>query len=476
MKPLRLALLALFALLACDPTLPGAPPPAPAPTFSRVPADDPAPPVLRVRVGLAAPRELAARLVSGSLTDAQRGALAAGAPSDAVLAREVPLTVTGAGAAWSLAPAWPLEPGEHTLVLSGSGEALPFVVGPWDPWSLLRRVWPASGGRGFAVLCGEAPLPAFEPVAVALEGSGDEGLLSRGLLEDGGVVVGDRCVRWTRTAVGAGVGVLPPALAVGAQRWYLDPAPLTPEPLGPPEAPLACTSVEIPFGPGCATVLDDRAVVRTPPAAALWALSAPGGGLVRQTAGEALIVAPLPPSSAVPIQLAWAIAGEPLAHASLVLQTLAPAPHLVVSEVLANPLGPEPDGEWVELVNVGQVTVALEDYRLRDGGGEQPLPGVDLEPGAYAVLVHAGAALPEGLPPDAVVVPLDTLGTNGLSNAGEPVSLVDGGSGAVVSTLPATPKPKEGKSVARSDLLSGDDDPGAFAVGVPTPGAPNLAP
>src|SRR5690606_16286033 len=40
----------------------------------------------------------------------------------------------------------------------------------------------------------------------------------------------------------------------------------------------------------------------------------------------------------------------------------------VLNEVLANPNGPEPQQEWVEIVNTGNRAGTLSGYRLKDSG------------------------------------------------------------------------------------------------------------
>ena len=73
----------------------------------------------------------------------------------------------------------------------------------------------------------------------------------------------------------------------------------------------------------------------------------------------------------------------------------------------------------------------------------------------------------------ALVLAVPALGTNGLSNSGEPLRLV-GPMGEVASTFPPLPKPKPGQSVARATPDTLDDDPGGFFVAkVPTPGSLN---
>jgi len=44
-------------------------------------------------------------------------------------------------------------------------------------------------------------------------------------------------------------------------------------------------------------------------------------------------------------------------------QTLA---HLVISEVLYDPAGVEPDAEWIEIYNPGSVPLSLSGYKIGD--------------------------------------------------------------------------------------------------------------
>jgi Lamin Tail Domain len=162
--------------------------------------------------------------------------------------------------------------------------------------------------------------------------------------------------------------------------------------------------------------------------------------------------------------------------------TGAARPHVVINEVLADALGPEPASEWVELVNDGADAIELEGYRLADGGGEVALPAHRLGPGEFVLLTAEGFVPGAGgdvaPAPAAKVLTLPSLGKSGLSNAGEALSLLTPG-GAIVSRFPALPKPKSGASVARRRPDVPDDDAGGFvlsAPGGPTPGAPNVVP
>jgi hypothetical protein len=111
------------------------------------------------------------------------------------------------------------------------------------------------------------------------------------------------------------------------------------------------------------------------------------------------------------------------------------APHLRITEVLANPTGPEPDGEFVEL-QAGPEGAQLDEAWIADLGfpeisaalamGEKPpgdrLPTASLAAGELAIVVGRGwTGSPVG---PARLLPIDSsIGDGGLKNAGEPVTL-----------------------------------------------------
>jgi hypothetical protein len=154
-------------------------------------------------------------------------------------------------------------------------------------------------------------------------------------------------------------------------------------------------------------------------------------------------------------------------------------PHVVISEVLADAIGPEPAQEWIELLNDGRAPVDLDQWTLEDVGGTVLLPAHRLEPGAFVLLVSEGYSeqAPWDVAPQSgtAVLRLSDLGKNGLANSGEPL-LLRSPQGAIVSRFPAAPKPKPGVSVARAAPWALDDDPASFTIHGPpgaSPGAPN---
>src|SRR5262249_22468702 len=128
-----------------------------------------------------------------------------------------------------------------------------------------------------------------------------------------------------------------------------------------------------------------------------------------------------------------------------------PRSHVVVNEVMANPAGPEPAEEWVELYNDGGDTENLAGYTLDDGTAATSLPEAELAPGAFALVVAQAYVADDGVDPapspSARIVRVRMLGQNGLSNDGERLVLRDA-SGAPLSVFPRV-KTKNGVSVAR---------------------------
>jgi hypothetical protein len=138
-----------------------------------------------------------------------------------------------------------------------------------------------------------------------------------------------------------------------------------------------------------------------------------------------------------------------------------PLPRLAITEVRADPRGPEPAQEYVELLNEGEVPLELGDFWFADDLGREGdrLPSAWVPPRAR-VLVVADAFDPDE-PTDAPTVPAGlplvrigtSLGDGGLSSAGEPLVLRwrdESGLWHRVSELPAMRSPEPGACLARS--------------------------
>ena len=194
-----------------------------------------------------------------------------------------------------------------------------------------------------------------------------------------------------------------------------------------------------------------------------------------------MLVHPLPVDSPIELDVAVADTAGTIRRSVLRTHTLPPMAHLVLNEVLANPNGPEPAQEWVELYNDGRAPAALAGCVLVDEGGYSVLPAATLAPGAFALLVNddydPASEFDPPPAPGTLLVRVPKLGSNGLSNSGERLELRDV-TGAVTSSFPAAPGPEPGRSVMRIAPDAPDGLASSFALspGAPTPGSANVPP
>jgi hypothetical protein len=434
---------------------------------------------LRIRVGGgdAIDPELV-RFVEGEVGPGHLKQLAVSDPSNALEKRLLPASVWRDGDDVVVAPHALLEEGEHYAVAvpdQGRVVELRSRLAAFDP--VLPRIWPPMDALAIEptlIFCAAEPIDV-EP-ADATFGPGDRAAT----IEPGAVAsgAGRSCVRVRATEPVEEDAMLIPPPAVGA--LGLDPTPLViGDPLLAATSSLSCEAFEVPFGRGCARILDDRALVRTSDEARLWVVAGPSVDLVvATTPGEPFTVHPLAVDAAIRLNVVSydAAGGE---ESSTVEAWTSPAsPHLVLNEALANAVGPEPASEWVEIVNDGALAASLAGHVIADLGGEVELPDVVLPPHAIALVVGDGWT-GDGLddvapPPDAIIVRVPRIGRSGIANGGEPLRLRDP-SGAIVSTIPSIASPEPGMSTARREPWLADA-PSSFVVAVPTPGAPNDAP
>lgn len=511
----HLLVLSGCAALGCQPSLPwppdhrAGPGEAPGEPHVLLEPDSPleaAPPVLRARIvpgddGAADPSRVL--FVRGHVGDAHVRQVENGEVSQALTERILPAVAWAAGDGSAvIAPIGPLDPGATYGILSGDPPLGADVrVAPSDPVPILRHAWPPADAPAgpFAVFCGDADLETAPP-RVVLDPGDVPAVLNIGVFE----ALGARCLRVdvagppgapvtpasTRSPdpdadTASPAAVPPPLLDLGAGALVrLEPAPIAlgaPAVPPPPPASLACAPPDIPFGPGCALVADDRLFVTTPDAPLLWAVRsrAAGGETVRATrAGEPWVLHGLTPGAPADIALVALDAFRRATRGRLLVVTEPPMPHVVISEVLANPLGAEPDQEWIELYNDGLAPADLTGHVLADLGGATPLPPAVLAPGAFALVVNETFVEDDEIDPvpapGTALLRVPELGKDGLKNDGEPWKLVDAG-GAVISRFPMAPKPKPGQSLARVSPSAPDGVASSFAVSTPTPGAPGIA-
>jgi hypothetical protein len=254
--------------------------------------------------------------------------------------------------------------------------------------------------------------------------------------------------------------------------------------------PVACAAAETQVDALCVSAAGDVATVRLAANEPVRALVVLDDGAVHVEArsdasatAHAIEVRGLVPERLVALELAATDLADNRVTVRGSFDSGEPLPPLVLSEVYADPIGPEPDQEFVEIVNVGTEAVALDGLAVADGGGTgDPISGsAPLAAGAYAILVHPAFALSGADPspaPGALVVRLSgPIGSNGLLNSGEPVSIVDA-LGRTITIAPDLLAPRTGVSIERTDFAGDPYDAGTWAhnpTSSATPGAPNAA-
>jgi hypothetical protein len=471
--PLVLASL-LIAVAGCGPPIPDSGSGATSPAVSFEPSAElsAVPNVVHVHVASGSLGAGEVSLFQGSLSDYYLSKVKHGDVPDTLLTRQVPLISWRTESELVLAPLVPLEAGPYSLAAS-SGLLSEFQVSPGLP--LLRRVWPPAGAGGsprLAVYCADSAA-APGPGALLLEPGDVSVALSAGV--DDASSFAQHCVHFSAENELDSGQIVVPAPVFGA--WAPDPSPFS-APADEAALPISCNDGELTLGLGCAIAADDRAVVRTPAASLLWIVHTVHGGFVEVTHGGAsFVVRGLAPASH---ERLWGSVHDATGAESsfdLVVDTAAARARPVLNEVLADALGPEPQSEWIELVNDGSLALDLSGYSLQDSGGLTALPAQVLGPEEYALLVRndfAPDASDVPPAPGARLIRMPALGKSGLSNAGERLALLDA-AGLECSALPALPA-KPGQSLARLHLWSLDNDPGAFSFGTPTPGVANDAP
>jgi hypothetical protein len=408
-------------------------------------------------------------LFRGELSAYYARALRRGDVPSALSERAVPLRFWRDGEDLWLQPLDWLQPdGAYTLAFTGLG-ALRVVQAQATGEPPARRLFPPAGSpkHRVAVICdapGESP-----PQALVLEPGGALLRTSAGIA---GLPMAD-CITLTVDAELAEPVVSPPLLA----GKLLDPSPWLPVAHHGPEEARPCSAGE-PFNGACLAVQDDRLLITSQGDDLLWSLSEPQSAVVvARASSRVALLRDLSPSSSVELRASVLSSLGELETFQTKVVMAAERRHLVLNEVLANPVGPEPDAEWIELINDAERPASLSKLWLEDSGGHVALPEGELAPGELVLLVGAGfhaSGLDVPIPERVRMLVLPSLGARGLSNAGEALLLV--GPEGVISRFPQLPATSSGRSVARRALDGADDDPAEFSEhGAPgaSPGAAN---
>ncbi len=417
-------------------------------------------------------------LVSGEVSSTSAKRMARRDPPDTVAGHRVPLAVWPDAEGQLFVPLEMLKPGErYTFVALGYGYLGSFQTST-DSSPLLSRVGsgPVSPGD-WLVYCADGPLPHFEPTGQVRISTVGRASPRAGVADSG--ILSTRCVS-LRVPKDAEAYVVP---SLGDDEIWLSPLPLAviereagAETRNSPESWCAAGELE-----QCTRVR--RAAIEVevgPGSSALRASPVDGGMDVLEGWGSAesglLVLGPLRPGVRYRLDATRVRGAEARTH-SMNVPARAAEGRLVLNEVLANPLGPEPDAEWVEVYNAGTAPVRLSDFSLGDSGKTSRLPEGELAPGRYGVVVsfayRANPDLDVVPRADALPILVPFLGQSGLLNSGEVVSLYDA-EGDLASRIPAVATAAGVSLARRSPWLP--DEPRSFGPHAPpgaSPGGPN---
>ncbi|MFO0553138.1 MAG: lamin tail domain-containing protein [Polyangiaceae bacterium] len=406
-------------------------------------------------------------LVRGSLTHTQLSDLAAGHPSEALGERTITTRTWSDASDQVVAPEEALQTStRYSLGVVELGEIWELDT-PDTLAGMARRQFPEDTATGYLWFCGDRELQV-DSIDAALDPLGPMGRWQVGTPNGHA----RDCMRF-EPAETVARGVYQPPILDGIA---LDPRPVAVD-QAPEETSAVCAEGEIPFGPGCARVEDDRLVFWSSEPEIVWVVTRADGSewLAQARSGEAVVLRGFVPAAVESIEVEW-LSPHGWGAQTVDVLTGESRPRPILSEVYANAVGSEPEQEWVELLNDGTAPANLGDLALEDVGGHTPLPvdsGV-LEPNEIVLIVgdgfDASGQYDVAPPPEARIVRVaGHLGKNGLSNSGEPLQLV-GLDGTVLSRFPAEPKPKQGESVARFETKTGEP---IYVRSPPTPGADN---
>ena len=430
--------------------------------------------------------------------------------------RRIAVELRALGPVVEARPLVPLEPGTpHVIAVAGwaadaSGRTIaePFTgsfrvaSGP-SAGAALASAWPADGT--FAVpprlplvaLRFDGDVDGIEHIALRAAGGAAIPARVEDVLCDGIGWADGRCVAVrpdvvlapgtshevivgedVRDATGASIG---PALIA----WSTGPA------IGdaPSFVTIACAPDEMDAGVGCALV-DDRSIalrVAADGPLRMWLLTADAARSAVAPRGEATLrLDGLVPGAAYDGVLRVVdLAGRERTF-SIPIVTEADLPLLSITEVRADPRGAEPSQEYVEIANQGGSPIDLAGFTLSDRADREGDPiarALVLPPGGRALIV-ADAFDPVDAEDDAVPagVPLvrigSSIGSGGITNAGEPLFLRDP-LGRRVSAAPPLAAPAPGACIVRVSDDPRVGDAAAFSVDAElgcTPGRPDRLP
>jgi hypothetical protein len=422
------------------------------------------------------------------------------------LERLVPCDVAHEGSALSITPGNALDPGmQYTLAVAAWERSLDGVaLGPALPatFALMAESSPEAGARVLESFPADGALSVgtnLEAAVIALDGDIANGAEGIWLQDPDGLAVpvqaaagpcaeltpehdASTCVKLVPTERLAPDALY--TLAVGTAALDAHGAPIGPftatfhtaagrDSQAPRTLPLTCAADEQTLDVGC-VLFDDQSIalrIQADEAVTASVTTSAARSVAVAPSGElALRLVGLPPGARFDATLRLRDSAGNLTEHTLSLRTLAPLPPVSIVEVRADPLGPEPAQELVELLNYGSAPVDIDGFAL-DTCGAAPAPPMKrpfvMQPGTRVLLVpddfdatDAGDARP---PPGAPLLRMGrALAGSGLSNAGSRLCLHDA-NGHRVSAAPSTPRPRPGVCSVRIGTDMRDGSPGTFA-------------
>lgn len=375
------------------------------------------------------------------------------------LLMDVEKRLTSGGVYTLLAAAWATD-GEKTL---GAPFALALRVTEGDGGATVIATWPADGSSGTPT--------GLTLAALQLDGAIGAGSLDSSVLlesDDGRPIarqlreVACETIGW---ASGHCIALIPAeTLALGTTyRLRVTEALLdsTGVPLGPFAASFTTTSTtylspalletscyvdELALSGACLYATDRSVALRAQATGGLRAFLQ--GGLITSGVfprGEIfLMVDGLMPATPFNASLRLVDLEGTADESAITVETVVPLPPIALTEVRADALGTEPRQEYVEILNQGSSDLDLQGFAVTDAADKegdlitQPTP---LPAGARALIVadafDPNDAADVRVPPGIILIRIGTsIGSSGLSNAGEPVWIRDP-SGRRITGAPA---------------------------------------
>ncbi|GEM_PF-2154141 len=475
-----------FLLPCCDQTTPGTQSEVRLSTFNGDDLEDVSPVPRFYLSGLTTALADDLWLIEGELGRSLQGKVRRGVIPESLSRARRPLALWSEGEKIVLAPSQVLETGaKYSFIARGFGLIGSFIVTTEKSKVLYRWSSAKPNAGDVTVYCevsGEFLLKALSEGSEAESGGGGQGPEINLGIDDAGFAK-QACVHFE--ARGEGRGFFVPPMRV--HDWLIDPEPVFFA--GSPETQPQVQALEeagaarggtqesggeicegVSFLWGCALPASSALRLHLPRGAYVGAitrkendeLTRPSGLLLLSRSRETTshVIGPLLPSSEYWVELRCVAdcppVSEPKALLKVGLTTGPPAARFVLNEVLLDPLGEEPQAEWVEILNIGTKAGSLAQLEIWDSSGGSPLEDIDLEPGQFGLIVRKDFSLGDDQVPDAGSLPIfvDSIGKNGLRNSGERVSLRDS-SGRILSEIPAIATPP-GVSLARRSPWLGD--------------------